>query len=200
MVISPSSMGPSASRTHLLPGMLQAVLSENSIARFAKNAGGGSLWHLRATLPLDLRARIARILPDQWATQLTARLEMRGWIGRRPGRSWFRAAVADTCGSIYPAANETGLWIRKMPIRSWIALDLGFSPSEIRMEAGGEECRGCLAFAQGEDIVQSIPRSDRPLSDRLPPHLAGVSSQHRRGSVAGWGSGRTESIVMRPGH
>lgn len=78
MVISPRSMGPSASRTHILPGMLQAVLSEKGVERFATKSGDSSLWRLRAAIPPDLRAWVARILPDQWAMQLTARLEMRG--------------------------------------------------------------------------------------------------------------------------
>jgi len=78
IMLSPSGMGPNATRTHLLPGMLQAVLSEKSVARNATRAAGNSLWRLRAELPADFRAWVARVLPDRITLEITSRLETRG--------------------------------------------------------------------------------------------------------------------------
>jgi len=193
MVISPSSMGPSASRTHLLPGMLQAVLSENGAARSAATGGGSSLWRLRAAIPPDLRAWVARILPDEWAMQLTARLEMRGvdWTKTRA----FMVPSGD-CG--YLRLNLAGR-----------ERDGIVDPNEAD-QLMEHIASGLLTFRDpdGGSAVKNVERislsaKDRTLSnpfpdlivhwsDRLPPHLAGMSSP-KFGEVpsSGWGSGRT---------
>ena len=77
IVLSPSGMKPNASRSHLLPGMLQALLAGSSTEKNHR-APGGSLWCLRAAVPRGLRAWVARVLPDRLTLELTARLETRG--------------------------------------------------------------------------------------------------------------------------
>jgi predicted AlkP superfamily phosphohydrolase/phosphomutase len=193
LVISPSSMGPTASRTHLLPGMLQAVLSDQGVDRFAKNTGGDFLWRLRAALPSDLRASVARILPGQWAMRLTAGLEMRGvdWTKTRA----FMVPSGD-CG--YLRLNLSG---RE---RDGIVDPKDADQVMDRIASGLLSFRdpdGRPAVKQVQVVSQSF--EERALSNPLPdlivhwsehlaPQLAGVSSP-QFGDVpsAGWGSGRT---------
>ena len=193
LVISPSSMGPSASRTHLLPGMLQAVLAGKSAETSERQRGGNFLWRLRAVLPPDLRATVARMLPDEWAMQLTARLEMRGtnWSQTRA----FMVPSGD-CG--YVRLNLSG---RE---REGI-VDPKEADQVLEQIVSGlltfQDPDGTPAVKQVEIIPQtpnlrslSNPFPDLIVhwSDQLPPHQAGVYSP-KFGDVpsAGWGSGRT---------
>ena len=193
MVVSPSSMGPSASRTHLLPGMLQAVLSERGVERFATKAGGSSLWRLRAAIPPDLRAWVARILPDQWAMQLTARLEMRGvdWTKTRA----FMVPSGD-CG--YLRLNLSGRERDGIvdPKDADQVLDhIASGLLTFRDPDGGPAVKNVEFVSQSlKEGSLSTPFPDLIVhwSDRLPPHLAGVNSpQFGEVPSSGWGSGRT---------
>src|SRR5262249_24979966 len=86
LVVSPSGMGPNPSRSHLLPGMLEAVMTTNRHDQTRQAAPAGSLlWRVRGTLPTGLRAWIAGAMPDRWALELAARLELRGvdWASTR---------------------------------------------------------------------------------------------------------------------
>jgi predicted AlkP superfamily phosphohydrolase/phosphomutase len=74
MVISPVGMDVNTSRADMLPEMLKAILDGPRDA--AKPAG--FIWRLRAKLPTDLRAKVARALPEKTALDLTAHLELRG--------------------------------------------------------------------------------------------------------------------------
>src|SRR4030095_1472095 len=93
IVLSASGMKPSASRTHLLSGMLQAVLSGSSMK--GTKAAGNFLWRLRAAIPPDFRAAVARVLPDRLTMEIGSRLETRGvdWTKTRaftvPGDSGY---------------------------------------------------------------------------------------------------------------
>lgn len=79
LVVSPCGMGPNTSRSHLLPGMLEAVSAGKRLdSKGRRTPPGGSLWRVRAVLPTGLRALIANVLPDRWALELAARLELRG--------------------------------------------------------------------------------------------------------------------------
>lgn len=80
IAVSPVGMDVNTSRADLLPEMLDAVLRGGAAASSA-----GSIWRLRAALPTDLRAKVARALPDRVALALTARLELRGldWASTR---------------------------------------------------------------------------------------------------------------------
>ena len=75
VVFSPLGMSENSSRADLLPGMLRAVLAGR---RQERSEGGDALWRLRAAIPTDLRASVARLLPDTVALELTARLDLRG--------------------------------------------------------------------------------------------------------------------------
>ena len=194
MVISPSSMAPSASRTHLLPGMLQAVLSEGGVERSARMGGGSPLWRLRAALPADLRAWVARALPDSWAMQLTARLDMRGvdWAKTRA----FMVPSGD-CGYVrlnLSGREREGIVDPKDADRVLNAIASGLRT--FRDPDGGQAVKHVefvsSSFEKGSVAHHPFPDLVVHWSDRLPPHLAGVSSpQFGEVPSAGWGSGRT---------
>jgi predicted AlkP superfamily phosphohydrolase/phosphomutase len=81
MIISPVGMDANTSRADLLPEMLRAILDPDADAGAGAANGGattGSIWRLRAALPVGLRAKVADVLPKRTALDLTARLEVRG--------------------------------------------------------------------------------------------------------------------------
>jgi predicted AlkP superfamily phosphohydrolase/phosphomutase len=194
VVLSPSGMGPNASRCHLLPGMLHAVLGGHDPGKpGADRAPGGSLWRLRAGIPTPLRAWVARVLPDRLTLELTARLEMRGvdWASTRA----FAVPSGD-CG--YIRLNLMG---RE---RDGI-VDLAEAPRLLDQVASGlrtfRDPDGEPAVRTVEFVSSSLQTDLRSHSlpdlvvhwnERVPPHLAGVTSA-RFGDVQppGWGSGRT---------
>jgi predicted AlkP superfamily phosphohydrolase/phosphomutase len=77
-VFSALGMTDNTSRSDLLPGMLEAVLGPR---RDRKAPPGSSIWRLRAAVPREVRAGVARALPRGTAIELTARLEgrVRDW-------------------------------------------------------------------------------------------------------------------------
>ncbi len=77
IVMSPSGMGPNNSRSHLLPAMLNAVLTHRVPGTQSPAAPGSSLWKIRAAVPTGIRSRIARMIPDRLALEAAARLELR---------------------------------------------------------------------------------------------------------------------------
>jgi predicted AlkP superfamily phosphohydrolase/phosphomutase len=80
IVLSPWGMTSNYSRSPLLPGMLHAVLSNghSTTARSSRSAARSPLWRVRDSVPTNIRAGIARLLPDRLAIELTARMELRG--------------------------------------------------------------------------------------------------------------------------
>ena len=193
IVLSPSGMGPSASRTHLLPGMLQAVLSEKSVERNATKAPGNSLWHLRAALPADFRAWVARVLPGRLTMELTARLEMRNvdWTKTRA----FMVPSGD-CG--YVRLNLRGRERDGIvgPEEADMLLEQIASALPTFCDPDGEPVIKKIEFASNslgcETLFHPFPDLIVHWSERLPLHLAGVSSpQFGEVPSSGWGSGRT---------
>ena len=193
MVISPSSMGPSASRTHILPGMLQAVLSEKGVEASQSKPVGSSLWRLRAALPPDLRASVARMLPDHWAMQLTARLEMRGvdWTKTRAfmvpsgdcGYIRLNLAGRERDGIVDPNQADDVLNHIASGLLTFRDPDGGAAVKKVEYVSHSIKERG---------LSDLFPDLIVHWSDRLPPHLSGVSSsQFGEVPTSGWGSGRT---------
>jgi predicted AlkP superfamily phosphohydrolase/phosphomutase len=90
LVVSPVGMDVNTSRADMLPEMLESILDP---ARPAAEHSP-SIWRLRAAIPGTLRAQIARMLPEQIALDLTARLELRGV-------DWSR-----TVAFAHPAENQ----------------------------------------------------------------------------------------------
>jgi predicted AlkP superfamily phosphohydrolase/phosphomutase len=193
IVLSPSSMGPSASRTHLLPGMLQAVLGGKGIQTSKHNTGGNFLWRLRAAIPPDLRASVARILPDDWAMQLTARLEMRGvdWAKTRAfmvpsgdcGFLRLNLSGRERDGIVDP--QEADQLLEQIASGLLTFRDPDGTPAVKRVE---------LVTRSAKERTLSNPLPDLIVhwSDQLPPHLAGAySPQFGEVASSGWGSGRT---------
>ena len=79
IVMSPTGMGPNNSRSHLLPAMLEAVLTDRDPHKSLHHAApGSSLWRIRSAVPTSVRAWIAQMIPDRLALELAARLELRG--------------------------------------------------------------------------------------------------------------------------
>jgi predicted AlkP superfamily phosphohydrolase/phosphomutase len=74
LVVSPVGMDVNTSRADMLPEMLEAILDP---ARTASERPP-SIWRLRAAIPGNLRAQVARMLPEQVVLDLTSRLELRG--------------------------------------------------------------------------------------------------------------------------
>lgn len=74
IVTSAVGMDVNTSRADLLPEMLEAVLRDGG----PPDEAPGFIWRLRAAVPADLRGRVARVLPDRLALELTSRLELRG--------------------------------------------------------------------------------------------------------------------------
>jgi hypothetical protein len=168
MVLSPSGMGQNSSRSHLLPGMLDAVFSEKPLEESqGKRGGGNSLWRLRAAVPRGLRAWVARALPDRLTLELTARLDMRGidW-SKTPA---FMVPSGD-CGYI-----RLNLKDRE---RDGIV-------SQKKVELSTENLHI-------NSFTHPFPDLIVHWNERLPTHLAGVQSPDF-GAVRspGWGSGRT---------
>jgi hypothetical protein len=75
LVTCPVGMGPNASRSDLLPGMVDAVLRDGPPSGETAPSG---LWRLRAAVPTGLRANIARALPDRVALRLASGLAVTG--------------------------------------------------------------------------------------------------------------------------
>lgn len=194
IILSPSGMGPNTSRSHLLPGMLEAVLTDNPLTRTERSASsGGSLWHVRSLVPTSLRALIARAMPDRWANELAARLELRGI-------DWNR-----TKGFMLP--NDDVGYVR-LNLRGR-ERDGAVEPEQAE-QILHDMIAGLQTF-QNDDGTPAIQRIDRVAdlgligscthllpdllvhwNERLVSPLAGVSS-NKFGKVgsSGWGTGRT---------
>jgi predicted AlkP superfamily phosphohydrolase/phosphomutase len=193
IMLSSSGMGPNTSRTHLLPGMLQAILSGGSPDARGPARSGGSLWRLRAMLPTDLRALVARVLPERLILEITARLELRGmdWSRTRA----FMPPSGD-CG--YVRLNLRG---RE---REGIVDPADADPLLEEIAAGLRTFCG----PDGRPVVESVLPTSTVLgtdtshpyfpdlvvrwNPDVPPRLAGLrSATYGEIPPAGWGSGRT---------
>jgi predicted AlkP superfamily phosphohydrolase/phosphomutase len=193
IVLSPSSIGSNASRAHLLPGMLQAVLDGKGIRSSEQKRSGNFLWRFRAAIPADFRASVARMLPDAWTMELTARLEMRGM-------DWSRTRAfmvpSGECG--YVRLNLFGREREGIvqPSESDQVLDEIASGLLTFRDPDGTPAvkRVELVSQSTKERTLSNPLPDLIVhwSDHLPPHLAGAySPQFGEVPSSGWGSGRT---------
>lgn len=83
IVFSPTGMGANTSRADLLPGMLAALLGRTQPSSGRRRASA-PVWALRSSVPVPLRAAIARLLPDRVVANLTTRLYTRAdWTRTR---------------------------------------------------------------------------------------------------------------------
>jgi predicted AlkP superfamily phosphohydrolase/phosphomutase len=193
IVLSPSGMGPNTSRSHLLPGMLEAVLSDDAAQNHRSSPAGSSLWRIRAVVPTSLRAWIAHALPDRWALELAARLELRGvdWATTKgfmtpnddAGYVRLNLRGRERDGVVDPA--EAGALLER------IATGL----KTFRNPDGGPAVRQIYHISElGFDgaCAEHLPDLVIHWSDRVVAPLAGVISP-RFGEVSspGWGTGRT---------
>ena len=194
MVLSPSGMGQNSSRSHLLPGMLEAVLSETpSGESVEKSRGGNSLWRIRAAIPRGLRAWVARALPDRLTLELTARLDMRGmdW-SKTPA---FMVPSGD-CGYIRLNLRDRERHGIVGPTQIPALLDRITSGLMSFRDPDGEPTVKHVESATENLHLNSHTHPFPDLivhwNEHLPSHLAGVQSIDF-GTVPspGWGSGRT---------
>jgi predicted AlkP superfamily phosphohydrolase/phosphomutase len=193
IVLSASGMGPSASRTHLLPAMLQAVLSGENVDKKTRKAAGNFLWRLRAAVPPELRAFVARVLPDRLTMDLTARLEMRGvdWSTTKAfmvpsgdcGYIRLNLRGREREGIVDPKDAEGLLEEIAAGLRTFC--DPDGAPAIAKVEFAGRS----LGYG---DPSHPFPDLIVHWNERLPPQAAGVNSR-KFGEVpsSGWGSGRT---------
>ncbi len=79
IITSPVGMEANTSRTDMLAEMLAAILS----GRSAEPDRASSIWALRDRVPNTWRRRVASVMPDGAALELTARLELRGYDWER---------------------------------------------------------------------------------------------------------------------
>jgi hypothetical protein len=89
LVCCPLGMGANVSRSDLLPGMVDAVLSDTP----AQETTPSGIWRLRGAVPTGLRAAIARAIPDKLALRLAT-----GLTSREAGAAF--AVPAEPIGAI----------------------------------------------------------------------------------------------------
>jgi predicted AlkP superfamily phosphohydrolase/phosphomutase len=77
VVTAPMGMGVNMSRVDLLPGMLEAVLSDNGHTRNESRAER-FLWKLRSAVPTSARAKVASALHGPLTREVTMRLSSLG--------------------------------------------------------------------------------------------------------------------------
>jgi predicted AlkP superfamily phosphohydrolase/phosphomutase len=193
IVVSPSGMGPNTSRSHLLPGMLEAVLSDSAGRNQRSSPAGSSLWRIRAVVPTSLRAWIAHALPDRWALELAARLELRdvdwattkGFMMPNDDAGYIRLNLRgrERDGIVDPA--EAGALLEKIAtgLKTFRNPDGGSAIREIfHMSELG--LHGPCAAQLPDLVVQWSDRVVAPLAGVISPRFGEVSSP-------GWGTGRT---------
>lgn len=111
IVHSPIGMGSNTSRADLLPGMLDAVLSNGGTRRGKARSGFQTpVWSLRARVPVSWRTRIARLVPNPIVADLTTRLYLRADWERTRWRSWCGAPRRTDAGRCRSPA-----WLRCPP-------------------------------------------------------------------------------------
>ena len=187
-------MGPNTSRSHLLPGMLDAVLADGFAAsKHRKSPAGSSLWRIRSVIPTSVRSSIAHALPDRWAVELAARLELRNvdWSATRAfmmpndDAGYIRLNLRDRerDGIVEPGDGDALLENIATGLQSF--RDSDGTPAVQRVFRVSElGIQGPCAAALPDLIVR--------WNDRLVAPLAGVSSPLYGGiSSPGWGTGRT---------
>jgi predicted AlkP superfamily phosphohydrolase/phosphomutase len=193
IALSPSGMGPNTNRTHLLPGMLQAVLSENRAETKTKKAAGNFLWRFRSAVPADFRAWIARVLPDPWAMEIAARLEMRGvdWTKTRAftvpsgNCSYIRLNLTgrERDGIVGPEEADKLMDQIASGLRTFRDPDGAAAIKNIEFVSNSLGC---------ESFFHPFPDLIVHWSEDLPPHRTGVrSAEFGEIAPSGWGSGRT---------
>ena len=77
IVTAPMGMGVNMSRVDLLPGMLEAVLSDNGHTR-TQSRSERFLWRLRSAIPTGARAKVASALHGPVTREVTMRLSALG--------------------------------------------------------------------------------------------------------------------------
>ncbi|HEY7322516.1 MAG TPA: alkaline phosphatase family protein [Candidatus Binatia bacterium] len=193
IVLSASGIGPTASRSHLLPGMLQAVLSANAQEAGSTEPAGNFLWRLRKFVPPNFRAQVARVLPAPLVMEVTARLAMRGvdWSKTKA----FMLPSAD-CGYVrlnLMGRERDGIVDPKEAPRLMERIAAGLHTFS---DPDGSPAVKTIEFTSnslGYDTF-SHPFPDLVVhwSERLPPQPAVVHSPiFGPVASAGWGSGRT---------
>ena len=192
IVLSPTGMGPNTSRSHLLPAMLDAVLAD-AAAEHRQSPAGSSLWQIRSAIPANVRSWIAHALPDRWAVELAARLELRnvdwsttrGFMIPNDDAGYIRLNLRhrERDGIVEPRDADVLLESIATGLQSFRNSD--GSPAVRKVFRVSE-----LGF-QGP-CVAALPDLIVHWNDRIVEPLAGVSSPlYGEISSSGWGTGRT---------
>lgn len=159
IVHSPTGIGANTSRSHLLPGMLEAVLNGGNGARAARR-GGSRIWRMRAALPPQVRSAFSRLAPARVNHELVAHMYTRGI-------DWSKTRV-------FPLPGETDGLLRlnlRGREREGIVDPSGAEDLMEEIAAGLESFHdpdGAPAIAAVEQVG---PRAIGPRADRLPDLL-----------------------------
>jgi predicted AlkP superfamily phosphohydrolase/phosphomutase len=194
IVLSPTGMGPNTSRADLLPGMLDAILSNGQPRESGENGSVFStpVWALRARVPVSWRRWIANALPDRVVADMTTRLYIRAdWQRTRamavPGechgyvRLNLRGRERD--GIVDPADADEVMTEVGEGLTSF--QDPDGSPVVVSVERAADLTGSCPCARQLPDLV--VRWSDRPATG-----VTAVSSpRHGRVERRGVGSGRS---------
>jgi predicted AlkP superfamily phosphohydrolase/phosphomutase len=190
LVLSPVGMDVNTSRADMLPEMLRAILEPGWSQSTAPMSG---IWKLRAALPSGLRAKVGGMLPEQFALDLTSRLEMRGF-------DWSR-----TRAFAHPAENQGYIRLNLKGRERDGIVDPAHAPALLDEIAAGvatfTDLDGGAAVASVQRVADLFPSGDRAhqlpdlivgWTDRPATNLDGVTSE-RYGTILrhGVGSGRS---------
>ncbi len=194
IMTSPTGIGPNNSRSHLLPAMLNAVLTDRDPHTSRHHAvTGSSLWQIRAAVPTNVRAWIAQLIPDRLALELAARLELLGV-------QWDRTKA-------FMMPNDDAGYVR-LNLRGRERNGI-VEPKEIEPLLE-KITKGLLTFhnSDGSQAIRKIWRTSElgypgPCHDQLPdlvvqwnervvmPLMGVRSAQFGEITSPGWGTGRT---------
>jgi predicted AlkP superfamily phosphohydrolase/phosphomutase len=192
IVVSSAGMDVEATRLDLLPRMLEAVLSGRP-SPGSQRRGAGAIWRFRAAIPVSLRAKLARPLPDRLFREITARAELRGvdWSRTRAfalptdkhGYVRLNLRGRERHGVVDPA--EAGALMDEIAAGLHSFRDADGSPSVARVDRVAEVMDSGPGVARLPDLL--VHWNDRPTIE-----LEGVSSP-RFGDVrrSGGGTGRS---------
>ena len=191
LVTCPLGMGPNPSRSDMLPGMVDAVLGDGPVSGETDPTG---LWRLRSAVPTDVRALIARAIPDRLALRLAS-----GLATSRPWPETAGLRDARRAHGRRPAqpARSRARGLRGRGRRAGADRPAARGPVQLHRQAGRRPRRGLRPrVARGRRRGRRDRQAARPPGGVEPAAVdrgrRGGLARPRRGAAAGrtWGRHR----------